>query len=79
MAEQICADGGDVAVAASGILEAAKEEGSKKVRIVLESPVYLYGVRPVDAPGAPDLARSSLYEFLRNWRIELAATIIRCN
>eukprot|EP00959_Pyramimonas_sp_CCMP1952_P040887 855078-Pyramimonas_sp.AAC.1 len=30
-------------------------------------------MRPVDAPGAPDLAHLSLYEFLRYWRIELAA------
>ena len=48
-------------------------EGSKKVRVVSKSPVYLYGMRPVDEPGAPDLAWLSLYEFLRYWRVELAA------
>ena len=43
------------------------------MRIVSKSPVYLYGMRLVDEPGAPDLAFLSLYEFLRYWRVELAA------
>eukprot|EP00959_Pyramimonas_sp_CCMP1952_P431180 9030493-Pyramimonas_sp.AAC.1 len=30
-------------------------------------------MRPLDAPGAPDLAHLSLYEFLRYWLILLAA------
>ena len=30
-------------------------------------------MRPVDEPGAPDLEFLSLYEFLRYWRVELAA------
>eukprot|EP00959_Pyramimonas_sp_CCMP1952_P396847 8315000-Pyramimonas_sp.AAC.1 len=30
-------------------------------------------MRPVDAPGAPDLAHLSLHEFIRYWRVELAA------
>ena len=35
--------------------------------------MYLYGMRPMDEPGAPELPYLSLYEFLRYWRVELAA------
>ena len=75
MAERLCADGEGAPVAASGTLEADKRkmEGSKNIRIVSKSPVYLYGMRPVDKPGAPDLEFLSLCEFLRYWRVELAA------
>ena len=45
----------------------------RKVRIVSKSPVFMYGMRPVDEPGAPELAYLSLYEFMRYWRVELAA------
>eukprot|EP00959_Pyramimonas_sp_CCMP1952_P430479 9016059-Pyramimonas_sp.AAC.1 len=69
MAERLCAEGGGVTVEASGALEADRREGSREVRIVSKSPVYLHGMRPVDAPGAPGLAHLSLYELLRYWRI----------
>ena len=65
-------DRGPVAVA--GALEADKREGLRKVRIVSKCPVFLYGMRPVDEPGAPELAHLSLYELTRYWRVELAAS-----
>eukprot|EP00959_Pyramimonas_sp_CCMP1952_P110426 2310123-Pyramimonas_sp.AAC.1 len=46
MAERFCADGDGVAVAASGVLEADKREGSNKFRVVSKSPVHLYGMLP---------------------------------
>ena len=49
-------------------------EGFKKVRVVSKSPVFSCGMRPVDEPGAPELAYLSLYEFMRYWRVELAAS-----
>ena len=45
----------------------------KKVRIVSKDPVFLYGMRPVDEPGALELAYLFMYEFMRHWRAELAA------
>ena len=39
-----------------GALGAGKREGPKKVHIVSKSPVFLHGMRPVDEPGAPELA-----------------------
>ena len=45
----------------------------KKVRLVSKSPVLLCGMRPVDETGALELAYLSLYEFMRYWRVELAA------
>eukprot|EP00959_Pyramimonas_sp_CCMP1952_P165082 3450292-Pyramimonas_sp.AAC.1 len=73
LAERLRADGGGAPALASGTLEANERGGSKKVRVVSKSPVYLCGMRPIDEPGAPDLARLSPYEFLRHWRVELAA------
>ena len=73
MAERLCADEDRGPVAIAGTLEADKREGVKKVRIVSKSPVFLYGMRPVDEPGARELAYLSLYEFMRYWRVELAA------
>eukprot|EP00959_Pyramimonas_sp_CCMP1952_P020480 432188-Pyramimonas_sp.AAC.2 len=73
LAERLHADGGGAPALASGTLEADKREGLEKVRIVSKSPVYLYGMRPIDEPGAPDLAWLSPYEFPRYWRVGLAA------
>eukprot|EP00959_Pyramimonas_sp_CCMP1952_P269657 5637363-Pyramimonas_sp.AAC.1 len=64
LAERRRADGRGAAVAASGTLEALREERSKGVRIVSKSPAYLCGMCSVGEPGAPALASLSLCEIL---------------
>ena len=78
LAERPCADEERAPVAVAAALAADKKAGLKKLGIASKSPVSLFGMRREGEPGAPELGflsrcDLSLCEYMRYWRVELAA------